>query len=46
MITHPYNLKDRLTYTWDAFFARYGRFTEIQALAIEPLLERKNCVLA
>ena len=45
MIAHPFKLKDRLTYTWDAFFARFGRFTEIKALAIEPLLEGKNCVL-
>ena len=38
-------LKDRLPHTWDALFARFGRFTEIQAQAIEPLLGGKNCVL-
>jgi ATP-dependent Lhr-like helicase len=41
-----HQLKDRLPHTWDAFFGRFGRFTEIQAQAIEPLLEGKNCVLA
>ena len=38
-------LKDRLPHTWDALFARFGRFTETQAQAIEPLLGGKNCVL-
>ncbi len=38
-------LKDQLPHTWDALFARFGRFTEIQAQAIEPLLEGHNCVL-
>jgi ATP-dependent Lhr-like helicase len=38
-------LKDRLPHTWDALFARFGRFTEIQAQAIPPLLEGHNCVL-
>ncbi len=42
---HLHQLKDRLPHTWDAFFARFGRFTEIQAQAIEPLLEGRNCVL-
>jgi ATP-dependent Lhr-like helicase len=38
-------LKDRLPHTWEALFARFGRFTEIQAQAIPPLLEGHNCVL-
>jgi ATP-dependent helicase Lhr and Lhr-like helicase len=38
-------LKDQLPHTWDAIFARFGRFTEIQAQAIPPLLEGHNCVL-
>ncbi len=38
-------LKDRLPHTWDALFARFGRFTEIQVQAIPPLLEGHNCVL-
>ncbi len=43
--THLHQLKDRLPHTWDALFARFGRLTEIQAQAIEPLLEGRNCVL-
>ncbi len=38
-------LKEKLPHTWDALFARFGRFTEIQARAIEPLLAGNNCVL-
>lgn len=38
-------LKDQLPHTWDALFARFGRFTEIQAQAIPPLLEGHNGVL-
>ena len=38
-------LKDRLPHTWDAFFARFGRFTEIQLHVIPPLLEGHNCVI-
>ena len=38
-------LKDQLTHTWDALFARFGRFTDIQAQAIEPILNGHNCVL-
>lgn len=38
-------LKDKLPHTWEAFLARFGRFTEIQALAVEPLLAGKNCIL-
>src|ERR1044071_2878990 len=40
-----HELKEKLPHTWEAFLARFGRFTEIQALAIEPLLEGKNCML-
>ncbi|MBS1811871.1 MAG: DEAD/DEAH box helicase [Acidobacteria bacterium] len=39
------HLKARLPHTWDALFARFGRFTEIQTQAIPPLLEGHNCVL-
>lgn len=35
----------RLPHTWDALFSRFGRFTEIQAQAIDPLLAGKNCIL-
>ena len=35
-----------LPHTFDAFLARFGRLTEIQQLALEPLLNGKNCVLA
>ncbi len=48
MITNPshlHQLKDRLPHTWDAFFARFGRFTEIQAQAVDPLLKGRNCAL-
>lgn len=38
-------LKDRLPHTWDALFARFGRFTEVQVQAIPPLLDGHNCVL-
>ena len=38
-------LKDQLPHTWDALFARFGRFTEIQSRAIPPLLAGQNCVL-
>src|SRR5262249_20176871 len=43
--THLRQLKDRLPCAWDALFARFGAFTEIQSQAIEPLLEGRNCVL-
>lgn len=42
---HQRQLKDRLPHTWDALFARFGRFTEIQTQAIEPLLAGQNCML-
>jgi ATP-dependent Lhr-like helicase len=38
-------LKDQAPHTWDALFARFGRFTDIQVQAIPPLLEGHNCVL-
>jgi ATP-dependent Lhr-like helicase len=37
---------DRLPHTFDALLSRFGRLTEIQALALEPLLAGRNCVLA
>ncbi len=39
------DLKNKLPHTWEALLARFGRFTEIQALAIEPLLAGNNCIL-
>ncbi|MGH9836572.1 MAG: DEAD/DEAH box helicase [Blastocatellia bacterium] len=42
---HQRQLKENLPHTWDALFARFGRFTEIQTRAIEPLLAGNNCVL-
>ncbi|MDQ3041136.1 MAG: DEAD/DEAH box helicase, partial [Acidobacteriota bacterium] len=36
---------NRLPHTFDALLSRFGRFTEIQAKALDPLLEGKNCVL-
>lgn len=39
-------LKERLTHTWDAFFTRFGRFTEIQLQSSDALLAGANCVLA
>ncbi len=42
---HQRQLKEKLPHSWDAFFARFGRFTDIQAQAIEPLLAGRNCVL-
>ena len=44
-MTNQHHLKDQLPHTWDAFFARFGRFTDIQAQAIPPLLEGHNCVI-
>ncbi len=35
-----------LPHTFDAFLSRFGQLTEIQQLALEPLLNGKNCVLA
>ena len=42
---HPVRTRERLPHTWEALFARFGRFTEIQAQAIGPLLDGRNCVL-
>jgi ATP-dependent Lhr-like helicase len=38
-------LKEKLPRTWGAFLGRFGRFTDIQALAVEPLLAGENCML-
>ncbi len=35
-----------LPHTFDAFLSRFGRLTAIQELALEPLLNGENCVLA
>ena len=45
LLSHQRELKEKLPHTWNAFLARFGRFTEIQALAVEPLLAGKNCML-
>lgn len=37
---------ENLPHTFDAFLSRFGRLTEIQELALAPLLDGKNCVLA
>ncbi|MCA1567047.1 MAG: DEAD/DEAH box helicase [Acidobacteria bacterium] len=37
---------EALPHTFDALLARFGRLTEIQARALEPLLAGRNCVLA
>lgn len=37
---------ERLSHTFDALLARFGRLTEIQARALAPLLAGRNCVLA
>jgi ATP-dependent Lhr-like helicase len=42
---HLERIKEALPHTWDALFTRFGRFTEIQARAIDPLLAGQNCVL-
>jgi ATP-dependent helicase Lhr and Lhr-like helicase len=44
-LSYLYELKEKLPHTWGAFLARFGRFTDIQALAVEPLLAGKNCIL-
>ncbi|MCP9494878.1 MAG: DEAD/DEAH box helicase [Pyrinomonadaceae bacterium MAG19_C2-C3] len=36
---------NRLPHTFDALLARFGRLTEIQQKALEPLLAGRNCVL-
>lgn len=40
------NPKAKIEHTFDAFLARFGRLTLIQELALEPLLNGENCVLA
>jgi ATP-dependent Lhr-like helicase len=45
-VSVKFNKMDRLPHTFDALLARFGRLTEIQARAIEPLLAGRNCVLA
>ena len=35
-----------LPHSFDAFLSRFGKLTAIQELALEPLLNGKNCVLA
>src|ERR1043166_3827600 len=42
----PHSSMERLPHTFDALLARFGRVTEIQARAREPLLAGRNCVLA
>src|SRR5437868_9198927 len=44
-LSHLRELKEQLPHTWSSFLARFGRFTDIQALAVEPLLAGKNCML-
>ncbi|MCI0351311.1 MAG: DEAD/DEAH box helicase, partial [Acidobacteriales bacterium] len=44
-VEYQRELKGRLPHTWDALLARFGRLTEIQTLAIAPLLSGNNCVL-
>lgn len=36
---------ERLQHTWDALLSLFGRFTDIQSKAIDPLLAGKNCIL-
>lgn len=45
-IPNPKSQIELLPHTFDAFLSRFGRLTEIQELALEPLLDGKNCVLA
>src|SRR5437764_13720973 len=42
---HQWQLKEKLPHTWEALLQRFGRFTEIQARALDPLLTGNNCVL-
>ena len=39
-------MMERLPHTFEALLARFGRLTEIQAMALAPLLAGRNCVLA
>ncbi|MGI8468228.1 MAG: DEAD/DEAH box helicase [Pyrinomonadaceae bacterium] len=45
-IPNPKSQIERLPHTFDAFLSRFGRLTAIQELALEPLLDGNNCVLA
>lgn len=45
-IRNPKSRIELLPHTFDAFLSRFGRLTAIQALALEPLLNGENCVLA
>ena len=45
-IENPKSRIEKLPHTFDAFLSRFGQFTAIQELALEPLLSGKNCVLA
>ncbi len=45
-IHNPQSAIEKLPHTFDAFLSRFGRLTEIQEFALEPLLDGKNCVLA
>jgi ATP-dependent Lhr-like helicase len=44
-LSYPHELKEKLPHTWSAFLGRFGRFTEVQSLAVEPLLAGENCML-
>ncbi len=43
---NPQSQIQRLPHAFDAFLSRFGRLTAIQELALEPLLNGENCVLA
>lgn len=45
-ISNPKSKIELLPHTFDAFLSRFGRLTAIQELALEPLLDGQNCVLA
>lgn len=45
-ISNPESRIEKLPHTFDAFLSRFGRLTAIQELALEPLLNGENCVLA
>jgi superfamily II DNA/RNA helicase len=41
----PGDLKNRLPHTWPVFFAKHGNFTDIQLLAIPPILNGENSLV-
>jgi len=41
----PIHLKDQLSHTWPAFFARHGNFTPVQQQALPPILAGKNTLV-